>query len=81
MDERITELLFNVGLERNTIQVLNGNYNTCCLMFPNFMSQVDAQCDISDKELLDSIQRMMEEHAMEVAKTIKMFKRYRKTYE
>lgn len=81
MEERITELLFNLGLERNTIQVLGDDNMFSTLMFPNFMEQTNIQNDVPDKELLDTIQKLMEEHAMEVAKTIKMFKRYRKSYE
>lgn len=81
MEKRIAELLFNIGLDKNTLQVLGGDSVASTLMFPNFMEQTNVLNCISDKELMDTIQKLMEEHAMDVAKAIKMFMRYRKSYE
>jgi hypothetical protein len=81
MEERIKELIDEIGLERNTFQVIEGDYNNSNLYFPNFLTQASISKGAKDKELLDTLQRMMEEHAMDVSKAIKLFKRYRKNYE
>jgi hypothetical protein len=81
MKERIDELLEMMGLERNTVQTLEGEGNVHTLYFPNFMTQTTVQSWNEDDKLIDTILDAMEEHAMDVAKTIKMVRRYRKSFD
>jgi len=81
MKDRVDELLDMMGLERNTVQTLEGEGGTNTLYFPNFMTATEVKSWVKDKELLDTIISAMEEHAMDVAKTIKMARRYRKSFD
>jgi nitrogen regulatory protein PII len=80
MKDRVDSILDMIGLERNTVQTLEGEGDTHTLYFPNFMTSTQVRSWTKDSDLLDIMISAMEEHAMDVAKAIKMAKRYRKSF-
>ncbi len=79
MRNRVNELLEMMGLNINTVQVFEGTGHNNSIYFPNFMTTTEIQDWATDKELVDTILSMMEEHAMDVANSIKLVRRYQKS--
>lgn len=81
MEKRVADLLEVIGLTRNTFQVFEDlESKDFTVFFPNFMTKTELKPYISEEDLIDALQNMMEEHAMDIAKCIKMIKRYKKSF-
>ena len=53
MRERVNQLLIMMGLELNTIQVVEEEGHSNKLMFPNYMTETTVNSWINDAELLN----------------------------
>jgi hypothetical protein len=79
MTDEIKEILNQIGLDKNTVMVSDENeVGKVTIFYPNHMQEISV---LNTKNILDKLQKMMEEHAMDVASDIKMIRCYRSSLE
>jgi len=82
MRDQVNALLYDIGLERNDVQVFEDTDLTGQLMYPNFFSAKDyTDIGVSDEELVDTIINLMEQHLETIKEQLAMVRRFKTLYE
>ena len=81
MREQVNALLFEIGLDRNDVQVFEDTDWNGQFMYPNFFSVKDwSGFDMSDEELLDTIIALMEQHVQTATEQLELTRRFKNAF-
>ena len=81
MREQVNALLFEIGLDRNDVQVFEDTDYSGHFMYPNFFSMQEyTGFDLADEELLDTIIALMEQHIKTATEQLELTRRFKNAF-
>lgn len=77
------ELFELIGLQHNEFQFMEGTPEQADLVtvfYPGFMTKASIVTYKGEEAIIDALQKTVEEHLLDVTKTLKLIKTFRRTY-